>query len=77
MIGLTRCATGIAWAVIGLDPIRGRLAAGRLTDKARVIFDGKYLREHLILGYAGTVHSAQGVTIGTAATPGCLLDCHV
>jgi hypothetical protein len=35
-------------------------------DKARVIFDGDYLREHITLGYAGTVHSAQGMTIGSS-----------
>jgi hypothetical protein len=50
--------------VIGVDPQRGRIAAERLTDFARVIFEGDYLREHITLGYASTVHSAQGMTIG-------------
>jgi len=42
----------------------------RLTDQARVIFEGDYLREHVTLGYATTLHSAQGMTIGKSATPG-------
>jgi hypothetical protein len=32
----------------------------RITHKTRVIFEGDYLREHINLGYASTVHSAQG-----------------
>src|ERR1700756_447401 len=55
---------GNRWRVIGVDPQRGRIAAERLTDFARVIFEGNYLREHITLGYASTVHSAQGMTIG-------------
>jgi hypothetical protein len=55
---------GNRWRVIGVDPQRGRIAAERLTDFARVIFEGDYLREHITLGYASTVHSAQGMTIG-------------
>jgi hypothetical protein len=53
-----------------VDAQRGRIVAERLTDQARVIFDGDYLREHITLGYAGTVHSAQGMTIGTSTQPG-------
>jgi hypothetical protein len=30
--------------------------------RARVVFDTDYLRNHVTLGYAATVHSAQGVT---------------
>jgi hypothetical protein len=30
------------------------------------VFDGDYLREHVTLGYAATVHSVQGVTADTA-----------
>ena len=33
---------------------------------ARAVFDDDYLREHVTLGYAVTVHSAQGVTADTA-----------
>jgi len=61
---------GNRWRVLGIDAERGRLAAERLTDSARVIFEGDYLREHIALGYASTVHSAQGMTIGTATQPG-------
>jgi hypothetical protein len=41
--------------VLGVDAHRGRIAAERLTDSARGAFDGDYLGEHLVLGYAGTV----------------------
>jgi hypothetical protein len=61
---------GNRWRVLGVDTQRGRIAAERLTDKARVLFDGDFLREHISLGYAGTVASAQGMTIGDATTPG-------
>jgi conjugative relaxase-like TrwC/TraI family protein len=57
---------GNRWRVIGVDATHGRIATERLTDKARVIFEGDYLREHITLGYASTVHSAQGMTIGNA-----------
>jgi len=52
------------WRVLGVDVTNKRIAAERLTDQARVVFEGDYLREHITLGYAGTVASAQGVTIG-------------
>ena len=61
---------GNRWRVMEVDAQRGRIVAERLTDQARVIFDGDYLREHITLGYAGTVHSAQGMTIGTSTQPG-------
>ncbi len=57
---------GNRWRVVGVDTQRDRIVAERLTDKARVLFDGDYLREHITLGYAGTVHSAQGMTIGSS-----------
>jgi ATP-dependent exoDNAse (exonuclease V) alpha subunit len=57
---------GNRWRVVGVDATHGRVAAERLTDSARVIFDGASLREHITLGYAGTVASAQGVTIGSS-----------
>jgi conjugative relaxase-like TrwC/TraI family protein len=53
---------GNRWRVSAVDPDTNRLAAERLTDKARVVFGGDYLKEHVTLGYAATVHSAQGVT---------------
>ncbi len=56
---------GNRWRVLGVDAQHGRITAERLTDGARVIFDGDYLREYITLGYAGTVHSAQGMTVGS------------
>jgi ATP-dependent exoDNAse (exonuclease V) beta subunit len=48
-----------------LTPQPNRLAAERTTDNARVVFDADYLRGHVSLGYAATVHSQQGVTADT------------
>ena len=42
-----------------------RIAAERLSDGARAIFHGDYIQEHVTLGCATTVHSAQGVTADT------------
>jgi hypothetical protein len=53
---------GNRWRVAAIDAETNRVAAERLDDKARVVFDNDYLREHVSLGYAVTVHSAQGVT---------------
>jgi hypothetical protein len=61
---------GNRWRVLGVDTQRGRIAAERLTDFTRVTFEGDYLREHITLGYAGAVASAQGMTIGSSTTPG-------
>ena len=56
---------GNRWRIAGIDEKTDRIAAERLTDKARVVFDSDYLREHVSLGYAVTVHAAQGVTADT------------
>jgi ATP-dependent exoDNAse (exonuclease V) alpha subunit len=61
---------GNRWRVAGVDAKTGRLAAERLTDSARVVFEGEYLREHITLGYAVTLHSAQGITVGSAERRG-------
>jgi conjugative relaxase-like TrwC/TraI family protein len=53
---------GNRWRVAGIDTTRNLLGAERLADGARVLFDQNYFREHVSLGYAVTVHSAQGVT---------------
>jgi hypothetical protein len=53
---------GNRWRVAGIDTKRDLLGAERLDDGARVLFDQDYFREHVSLGYAVTVHSAQGVT---------------
>ena len=52
--------------MVSVDAKNTRIAAERLTDSARAIFEGDYLREHITLGYAGTVHSAQGMTVGNS-----------
>jgi ATP-dependent exoDNAse (exonuclease V) alpha subunit len=57
---------GNRWRVVSVDAQNKRIAAERLTDSARAIFEGDYLREHITLGYAGTVHSAQGMTVGNS-----------
>ncbi|OAT68665.1 hypothetical protein AWB85_24160 [Mycobacteroides immunogenum] len=56
---------GNRWRVAAIDAKTNHVAAERLDDKARVVFDNDYVREHLSLGYAVTVHSAQGVTADT------------
>jgi conjugative relaxase-like TrwC/TraI family protein len=61
---------GNRWRVAGIDPERGRIAAERLTDQARAVFQPDYVAEHITLGYAATVHSAQGITVGNTHTPG-------
>ena len=56
---------GNRWRVAAIDPAANRVAAERLDDGARAVFDDDYLREHITSGYAVTVHSAQGVTADT------------
>ncbi|MGY4647676.1 MobF family relaxase [Mycobacterium sp. URHB0021] len=59
---------GHRWRIIGVDPDTSRVAARRLGDGARVVFEGDYLSTHVHLGYAVTVHAAQGATADTAHT---------
>ena len=54
------------WRVAAVDPATNRLAAERLDDGARTAFAADYVREYVSLGYAVTVHSAQGVTADTS-----------
>jgi hypothetical protein len=56
---------GNRWHVIAVDPAHHRLAARRLGDHVVAAFSGDYLTEHICLGYATTVHAAQGVTADT------------
>ena len=56
---------GNRWRVAAIDPAGNRVAAERLGDGARAVFENEYLCEHVSLGYAVTVHSAQGVTADT------------
>ncbi len=53
---------GNRWRVAAIDTERNLIGAERLDDNARVVFDQDYIRDHVSLGYAVTVHSAQGVT---------------
>lgn len=57
---------GNRWRVAAIDEENYRIAAVRLDDGAGAVFSGDYLREHINLGYAVTVHSAQGVTADTS-----------
>jgi conjugative relaxase-like TrwC/TraI family protein len=61
---------GNRWRVAAVDPATGQLLAERLTDSARVVFEGEYLREHITLGYATTLHAAQGITVGSSTREG-------
>jgi hypothetical protein len=61
---------GNRWRVAWVDEKAGHIAAERLTDSARVIFEGDYRREHVTLGYATTLHAAQGITVGNSTTRG-------
>jgi conjugative relaxase-like TrwC/TraI family protein len=64
--GMDEVRNGNRWSVIAVDAETNRVAAERLTDHARVTFERDYLKEDVTLGYAVTVHSAQGVTTATA-----------
>jgi ATP-dependent exoDNAse (exonuclease V) alpha subunit len=57
---------GNRWRVAGIDPATNRLAAVRVDDGARTVFESDYVRGDVSLGYAVTVHSAQGATADTA-----------
>ena len=63
---VSRVRNGNRWRVAGLDAATGRIAAERLTDHAHGVFENDYVRNHITLGYAATVHSAQGVTADTS-----------
>jgi hypothetical protein len=56
---------GQRWRVAAIDAAANRVAAQRLGDGTGAVFEGEYLREHVSLGYAVTVHAAQGVTADT------------
>ena len=58
---------GQRWHVVAVDtnPDRPRIAARRHGDQALAVFADSYLREHVQLGHAVTVHTAQGVTAET------------
>ena len=70
---IDRVRNGNRWRVAGVHAATGRIAAERLTDGARVLFESDYLREHITLGYATTLHAAQGITVGDSTTRGSCL----
>ncbi len=47
--------------IVGTGPDGERLGAA-------MVLPGSYVREHVVLGYASTVHSAQGLTVDTSHT---------
>jgi hypothetical protein len=57
---------GNRWRVALLDTERSLIGAERLDDNARAVFSQDYFRDHVTLGYAVTVHSAQGATADTS-----------
>lgn len=61
---------GNRWRVAFVDQKTGQIGAERLTDQARVLFEGDYRKEHVTLGYATTLHAAQGITVGDSTTHG-------
>lgn len=56
---------GQRWEVLAVDTDARRIAARRLDDGAIAVLSGDYLRQYTHLGYAVTVHAAQGVTADT------------
>jgi hypothetical protein len=68
--GVDQVRNGNRWRVVAVDADNGRIAAERLTDSARVVFEGEYRREHITLGYATTLHAAQGITVGSTIRQG-------
>ncbi|OAN31245.1 MobF family relaxase [Mycolicibacterium iranicum] len=56
---------GQRWEVLAVDTGEGRIAVRRLDDGAIAALSGDYLRQYVHLGYAVTVHAAQGVTADT------------
>ena len=58
----TMVRNGNRWRVAVINPANGRIGAQRLDDDTAAVFPADYVREHVTLGYASTVHSKQGVT---------------
>lgn len=56
---------GHRWRVAAINTPDGRIGAYRLGDHTAATFPADYVREHIGLGYAVTVHSAQGTTADT------------
>lgn len=56
---------GDRWEVLTVDPDTA-LQVRHLRTGSRVILPGSYVAEHVELGYATTIHGAQGMTVDTA-----------
>ena len=54
---------GDRWHVTSVD--KGRLRVRHVRSGLRVVLPAAYVREHTELGYASTVHTAQGVSVDT------------
>ena len=59
---------GARWHVIGVMP-NGVIRVRSLDDEGVVTLPPEYVREHVALGYALTVHKAQGQTVERAIVP--------
>jgi hypothetical protein len=61
------------WHVIATNPLRGTLTVEHHRHHARLTLPGNYVAQHVRLGYATTIASAQGLTVDEAhvlVTPG-------
>jgi ATP-dependent exoDNAse (exonuclease V) alpha subunit len=61
----TMVRNGNRWRVQAINTTTGRIGAQRLDDHTAAAFPADYVRDHITLGYATTVHAAQGVTADT------------
>ncbi len=51
------------WTVVGVDEARGTLRVEHLRHQGRITLPSDYVAEHVRLGYATTIASAQGLTV--------------
>ncbi|MBU8820323.1 relaxase domain-containing protein [Mycolicibacterium goodii] len=64
---------GYRWKVTAIGK-RGSLTVSQLHTNQTVTLPGWYVREHVTLGYAATIDTAQGATAGTSTVTG---TCHI
>ena len=58
---------GDRWTITSIDP-GGRIQATHQTSRQRVALPAEYVVDNVELGYAVTVHGAQGITVDTTHT---------
>ena len=58
---------GDRWTITGVHP-DGALAVAHTATRRRITLPAAYVREHVQLGYATTVHAAQGITADACHT---------